>query len=340
MKRLLFISSTPEWNEDNWPLASSCKHHYEVEVVSVSHCPSMGDKYATLKILMGYLKTAFFCLRKRKKYDAFIFWAAKNGIILAIFARILRMKLPKIILLELVMFQRRSFILGTIEYYLTRYALKRVNCITVTASKLADRYKATYSFHGNIYYLPSSLNIGMEQEGEPGDYIFSGGQSLRDWTVILEAARHFSDTRFVICGSSNDKILLNLKWPENVSVFYNLPHPKFCEYLAKAKIVVLAIIADDESATAGFVVLLNAFKHGKAVAFSKTTGADDYINHGYNGLLFNPEDTHDLIEKTSLLLKDSNLIGTLGYNAKKTFKDFSQEKYLQRFHQILDAEGI
>lgn len=338
MKRLLFVSSTPAWNQDNWPLANSCKNHYEVEVVSVSSCPSMGDKYVVLKTLLGYFNMVLYCLKNRKRYDALVFWAAKNGIILAIFARIFRMKLPKMILYDLVIFQRRSFVCTIVEDYLTRYALKVIDCVIVSAEGLVDHYYKTYHFHGCIYYLPESIDIDMGKKGEIGDYIFSGGLSLRDWPTILKAAKHFSDTRFVISGSSNDKILFTLEWPENVSIFYDLPISEHYKLLSKSKFVVVAFT--DENAAAGHLTFLHSFDYGKAVVSSKMIGVGSYINHGYNGLLFNHKDANDLIEKANLLLKDSNLIRTLGHNAKKTSENFSHEKYLQRFHQILDAEVL
>ncbi|MEB2309927.1 MAG: glycosyltransferase [Candidatus Brocadiaceae bacterium] len=338
-KNLLLISDHPHRNENNWPFAVLCTERFNVKVFNLEK--DSNHKHGVMRVLLDCLRVSLYCFINRNKYDACIFFLAKKGIVLSIFARLFKIKLPKIILLDFIMFQRPSFVLTIFEKILVRYALGRSVLITVPAKELVDYYKI-YHFQSKIYYLPTPLpptiNIKEEKRGEIGDYAFCGGYSLRDWPTVLKAATYFHDTRFVVCGSSNDKALLNLKWPENVSVFIDLPYYEFYEILSKAKFVVLAIA--DKHAPAGFLVLFHALEYGKAVISSKTAGLVDCINHGHNGLLFSHKDADDLIEKINLLQRDSNLIVALGLNAKRTLEYFSDENYFQRFCQILDAEGL
>lgn len=102
----------------------------------------------------------------------------------------------------------------------------------------------------------------------------------------------------------------------------NIPHTTFTGWLSSDNLVPYFQYADVlvmPSRWEGFsMVALEAMSHGLPILASNCSSLPEMIHHGYNGLLFNPEDDNDLL----LYLKTTNKKswGRMGENAKLVFE--------------------
>lgn len=91
--------------------------------------------------------------------------------------------------------------------------------------------------------------------------------------------------------------------------------------------------------------LLEYMAAGKAVVVSDMAGHREIIRPGYNGLLFDPNDSADLAEKIRFLANDSERIRRLGFNASRDFMEkycWEREgiKILKLYNEILQNSCI
>lgn len=88
--------------------------------------------------------------------------------------------------------------------------------------------------------------------------------------------------------------------------------------------------------------ILEAMAFGLPVVASKIDGIPEIVDDGYNGLLFESENSHDFSKKLLRVVTDSSLRQTLGENALRTAKCFSAEnaadQYLETYQRILQND--
>jgi glycosyltransferase involved in cell wall biosynthesis len=119
-------------------------------------------------------------------------------------------------------------------------------------------------------------------EATDGDYVFAGGDSLRDYRVLIEAARGLPYPVRIATHQSFDNL------PSNVQAM-TVSHDRFNELLLGAATVVVPL-AGNTLRSAGQQTYLSAMALGKAVIATDAPGAGDHIDHARTGLLVPPGD--------------------------------------------------
>ncbi len=90
----------------------------------------------------------------------------------------------------------------------------------------------------------------------------------------------------------------------------------------------------------GFV-FLEAMAFGKPVIAADAGGSTDLIEHGVNGLLVPPRDSHALVQALEQLLRDESLRATLGQNGAQIIQQkYSFEVFQDAFARILAECGL
>ena len=114
----------------------------------------------------------------------------------------------------------------------------------------------------------------------PGDYIFVGGNTYRDYEPLLAAARQLPGYHFLMataCLSGRADL------PPNITV-RSVRYSEFM-VLMRSAAVVIAPIRLGLRRTAGLLTLLNAMWLGKPTIVTDALGARDYIQDGETGLI-------------------------------------------------------
>jgi glycosyltransferase involved in cell wall biosynthesis len=115
---------------------------------------------------------------------------------------------------------------------------------------------------------------------------------------------------------------------------------KFLGYVSREKIPEMYGLADIYVIPSLFegtpITLLEAFYNGLPVIGSNTTGIDNLINHGENGLLFAKEHIQDLNAKIREIVEDKDLSDKLGRNAKNDYqKKYNYENVVNEYITIM-----
>ncbi len=107
--------------------------------------------------------------------------------------------------------------------------------------------------------------------------VFAGGDSLRDYTPLIDAARGI-EARVTIASRSLDE---RTNAPANVSLGEVSPE-RFAELNRRAAVVVVAL-ADSGDRSAGQQSYLNAMALGKPVVVTDAPGVRDYVEDREDG---------------------------------------------------------
>jgi Glycosyl transferases group 1 len=182
--------------------------------------------------------------------------------------------------------------------------------------------------------------VGLSEEearapvSEQG-YVFAGGDSLRDYRPLIEAARR---------GSFEVRIASRLPPPVDESelpanVTYGPASPdEYFKMMCDASVVVVPLVADTER-SAGQTTYQFARGIGKLVVVDDTTGVREYMEDRKTGLIVPPGDSKALAETLSWALDPTNAEQARQIAAdgqREALQRFGPEDYVNRLLEIVD----
>jgi len=275
--------------------------------------------------IMRFL-SVFLILCHMRKYDVVVNAPGKGAQLIAFIRAALKMRMPRQIILELMLDEESPSIKWRVKNRFQKFAFSSVDTIFVSSSDEVDTYSKRLGIsRGKIKFLPFHTDIIRPEIIDRNDgFIFSAGKTGRDYRTFIEAIKG-TDIQAVIV--SDEYHLRGLYIPENIKVLINIPYDEYVEWLRKCCFVVVPLIKLVKST--GQVVILEAMGYGKPVIATETTGTVDYINNKHNGLLVPVNDPIALRSSIQKLINDKALYRKLAVNGLKTvIKHHTFEAYI------------
>ncbi len=204
-----------------------------------------------------------------------------------------------------------------------RAALDTVDRIIVWAPAVIDRYAQHFGIPREkmvaqrFHHTLTGYDIGKVERKA---YIFSGGDSMRDYATLIEAARGL---RMRVVIATRTKLDPSIKIPDNVRV-KSVSHAEFRTLMAGAYLIVFPLRTDNIR-TSGQQSYLNAMALGKAVVVTDTVDAPFYIENGKTGVLSPAGNAMALRAAMNDLLDNPQKVRALGAAAKETVLPMDQE---------------
>lgn len=164
-----------------------------------------------------------------------------------------------------------------------------------------------------------------------GDYVFSGGSSLRDWPTLLEAVRGLDVPVRVATTNSVGPA------PANVQAGPVSPD-RFTDLLIGAGPVVLPISVAPRAA--GLLTYFNAMALGKPTIVTDTVGVREYVEHERTGLIVPPGDPAALREAILWTLDPANRgrVDAMREAAREYARDgHPPNRYWERLREVAEA---
>jgi hypothetical protein len=216
-----------------------------------------------------------------------------------------------------------------------RIAAPSLDAIFAHASpEEAERFTAALRVRKGIFrFVP--FHYSLEEplpETKLGDYVFSGGNSGRDYATLLDALTG-SGHRAIICTQER-RGLGRTRIPENVQLIA-VSQDRFHELMAASAAVVVPLIKDDIH-PAGHTVVVTAIALGKPIILAAPADYHSYIEDGRTGLLVPAADSARLRAAIDRVLSDRTFAQTLGHNAKDEAIRFTPEEFFSQVFQCVD----
>jgi hypothetical protein len=158
--------------------------------------------------------------------------------------------------------------------------LRQSTIIALQARSSAESYSRTYGAPlEKFIFIPfksnhSQTGAARSRPMPVGDYIFSGGDSERDYATLFKAVDGLPIP--VIVSTSKASVLKGLSIPENVMVVRAM-EPAFERLMAGSRIVVVPINKTIVRG-AGEGTFINAMWHGRPLIAADNVAAADYID--------------------------------------------------------------
>jgi glycosyltransferase involved in cell wall biosynthesis len=172
--------------------------------------------------------------------------------------------------------------------------------------------------------------------------ICSAGLEWRDYPTMIAAVDGL-EVKVNLAAASpwskHSNETSNRSLPANVSA-RRYEYNELRELYARARIVVVPLYQNDFQA--GVTTILEAMAMGKAVIVTRTTGQNDVIIDGVNGVYVTPSDPLALRSAITHLLDNPDTANRLGVNARKTIEEsMSLDHWVQRISSVIKkAAGI
>lgn len=203
--------------------------------------------------------------------------------------------------------------------------------LIVWAPPVVQRYHRVYGFpitRMQAFYFHHTL-AGYDVQVREDDYVFSGGDSLRDYATLFRAVEGM-DIRVVVATRLR---IEEFRVPHNVQIV-SCSHAEFRSLMAGAKFVVLPLDMS-RLATTGQQSYLNAMALGKLVIVTDTVDAPFYIEDGKTGLLTPCGDVQALRKAIAWALENPNERRHIGQRAKVFAEPMDTEWWCRKILELV-----
>ena len=327
MKKIKIITDIKIPQSPKW--AKKTDHLEKLDPKLTRIFNKLSDK---LSVNLKPLLNVIIIIKHVRKYDVIITANVKTGQLVALIKRILNLKSPKHIILELMLDEERKTISWKIKRRIQKFILSSVDVIFVSANNEVETYSKRFNIPNEIFsFLHFHTNIiepGIIYS--PNSYILSAGRTGRDYKTLIEAVKDLPVQMFVISDEQSAK---GIPLPDNVRLLINIPYHEYLDLIKKCRFVVVPL--KELVKSTGQVVILEAMALGKPVIATETVGTRDYIRSGLNGILVPPNDIVSLKNAINKLANDPPLNKSISENALKFINEFCTfDRYVNK---ILDT---
>ncbi|MEE4208962.1 MAG: hypothetical protein V2I43_06830 [Parvularcula sp.] len=172
-----------------------------------------------------------------------------------------------------------------------------------------------------------SAPVFTEKAPVEGRYISALGGEARDYGTIAEAARRLPGERFVIVA--RPKNLEGLSFPDNVTVFTNLPKEEAWGVVAHSDLHILSLRS--RSTPCGIVTLVGAMHIGRPQTITEAAGVLEYTQNGKLALSFEAGSVDGLVATIERLKREEGLAERLSRLSKVEAAQRHSEETTIRF---------
>lgn len=149
-----------------------------------------------------------------------------------------------------------------------------------------------------------------------GNYVFSGGNSRRDYQTLFEAVRGTGVP--VLVSTTDSRVYAHLDIPENV-VLLAANEPAFARLMAASRFVVVPILPELLRG-AGETTVCDAMWHGRAVICADNISAFEYVEEGITGYVTSPGDVASLRKRILELWNQPDKASQMGLAAHQSIE--------------------
>jgi len=264
--------------------------------------------------------------RLSKRYNVVLTGSDRVGLFFAVAQRIFRRRrVPHIFLDFLINISGGKFerAIRRLFYRLAvdgaSYTLVQRTCEVAAYSRALNLPVSKFFF---APYHATVFDAGLEVRSD--GYIFAGGDSDRDYPLLIEAARELP-YRVIIAALRRDHFA-NIRIPDNVEIV-TVRGIEFLDLTARASLVVVPLKKLPQH-VGGEQTYANAMTMGKATIVTDLD-ASDYIQDEKTGILTAAGDVAALRQAIEKVMEDHEFARALGQRAKGASAKFAPERFFE-----------
>lgn len=283
-----------------------------------------GKKLPLTRQIRRQLLWAWRLFRLSRNYDVILTGSDRMGMMIGAAQRIFRRRRIPHIYLDFYINREAGNFRWIAWRSLARLALQGAGCAIVQRTCEVQAYSRALDLPASKFkFVPYHATIfDLAVEVHEDGYIFAGGDSHRDYPLLVEAARGLP-YRFIIACLRRDHFS-GVNVPENVEIT-TVPGAEFLKLMARSDAVIVPLKWRPLH-VGGEQTYLNAMVMGKPTIVTDAD-ASDYIESGVTGVLTPAGNVEALKQTIRRVMEDKVFASALGRNGKIASANFTPEKF-------------
>jgi len=226
---------------------------------------------------------------------------------------------------------------GPLRRVLIHRACKAAHAIVVWSRRVAQNYSTAFGIpESKFVTVPYKANFSKHDDPAIplGGYVFSGGNSERDYATLFRA---LDGTGIPVIVSRTKPVLTdNLQCPSNI-VVVSATGEHYRRLMAGSEIVVMSL-RQGLLRGAGEQTILNAMWYGKPVVAADDVSAAEYVHEGETGFVVPAGDAEALRAAVVRLWRDPALRRRMGAKGGRLAKEqYTHDHWLDRLLGLATA---
>ncbi|MGD0399075.1 MAG: glycosyltransferase [Syntrophobacteraceae bacterium] len=329
--RILFVGNWIE--EGKWPLYRAAANRTS-EAHYFCAIPMKGS-LRKLSILLSEFYLPVAALIKKDKYDVIASWTMRMGIVYGIMNRLFGSpSSPKHIIHDFhINLIRKDFFYG-LRHMLLRFALPGIDFFLCTSTREEEIYSKMFGISRErirFYPMAAPSDCLCNYQFEPKDYIFSYGNSDRDYDTLIKAVAD-SDIKLVILSQSYSP---QSPLPPNVTLItegrYGMD---LIALIVPARLIVLP--TNYMMVSAAQSAMLESLALGRPLVVSANLATVEYADHLKTAVFFKPGDAAALAESIRFLLDNPAFAEAMGQRAREAARGLTP-RHQETFFEVMDT---
>lgn len=330
-KKLLLVINWKE--EGKWDLLKDLKKVLRnVDVIQpFSATFFQRGKRRKLNIYLSEFYLPLTALLKSHKYNVIISWSMRIGIIYGLLNRMFRLsQKAKHIIYDFHVNLDRKDLLYRVKLFITKVAVKGIDFFLTTSTAEEKIYSSMFGIpEKRIKFFPiAAPKHFFDYSRELGSYIFSYGNSDRDYDTLVEAVKNLSVELIILSQTYIPKSRL----PKNVQIITK-PHYgiDLINLILGSRMVVLPLVSANVSA--GQTALLESMALGRTVIVTRNMATEEYGEHGKSLFFYEAGNVKQLRDIINSLYHNSQLLEEIGKKARESICNIPEIR-TKILHQI------
>lgn len=202
--------------------------------------------------------------------------------------------------------------------------------IFITPSEFLKHKLIEHGVQNPIIQLPNFIDIdSFQPHSEPEDYFVFYGRlvAIKGVHTLLKAMQAVNHSHLYIAGNGESEAELRAFATEN-----DLDNVTFLGHLSADRLVPLIqraafTVVPSEWYENYSMTVIESLACGTPVIGARIGGIPEQIIDGWNGLLFEPGDEHELANKINKLLNSPELVSEMGRHARQRVEEINSPAY-------------
>jgi glycosyltransferase involved in cell wall biosynthesis len=192
---------------------------------------------------------------------------------------------------------------------------------------------AFVAFPGHYADMEWQPNIPRSQN----PYIFTGGQSYRDFPTIIEAVRDM-DIELKVLAFYPDRVKASVNSiPPNCNIYQSIKTEYYLGVMNECLFVAVPLLKNSH---AGITTIVQAMTLGKVVITTAGASVDDYVTDGVDGFLIPEGDIAKVREVMQKLILNPELRQTMEKATLKRAETYTYQGYVNRVQTIVQEVQV
>jgi glycosyltransferase involved in cell wall biosynthesis len=333
LKLLIIIN----WKEEGkWPFPHSLIGWItQTEILQPVSLKQMASKrFARISVYFSEFYLPVAAIFKKKKWDVIVSWQMRIGIFYGILKRIFHARKPPVHIIQdfhIDLTQTRW--LYRIKTALLKLAIPGIDYFFCTSMEEEIIYSQLFGIpRSRIAFLPliPPLNYFEEPARPKADFIFSYGNSDRDYDTLIHAVSHLNIQTIILSQKYKPRIQL----PDNVSIIQGwIPESELIQKIASCRMVVLPL--NHYRISAGQISMLQVMALGRPLIITENMATKEYAISQQTALFFEAGDCNQLAGHIRYLWDHREIAEEIGQRARNSALKFDNNS-LTIFRNVLE----